>query len=142
MRRSKLHTKLEEGRQIAGKFAPAEGAEFATPGVLSWSVERGAELELVDLSHPWPTAFGETFTVYGQPHDGEALTLLGARVRRKTDSDRTSHIDSWTLALGAHVDPKERWPRANYRPASLHEWLPETGPVNRPPQRGQIEAGS
>lgn len=95
--------------------------------MLSWSVETGAALELVELSDPWPTDFNETFTVHGQPHEGERVTLLGARVRRKRLGERTSRVESWTLALGEYVHPDDRWPRSNYRPGTLHEWLPETG---------------
>jgi hypothetical protein len=126
MRRSKLQTSLEGGRQIPGMFAPA-GADFATPGVLSWSVEGGAQLDLVDLSHPWPTNFNDSFTVHGSPYEGEELTLLAARVRKTNFGNHTTRVVSWVLLLGDHVALDERWPRASYRPATLHEWLPETG---------------
>jgi hypothetical protein len=81
----------------------------------------------VELSDPWPDDFGQTFTVHGRPHDGEAVTLLEASVQRITASRKTSQVGSWILALGAQVDIDDCWPSAEYIPASLHEWLPETG---------------
>src|SRR4051794_24707490 len=126
MHKSKLQTRLEAGRQVPGLFAPAE-ADFVTPGVLSWSGDAGATLELVDLSHPWPTSFEETLTIHGKPYDGEALTLLDARVRTRSAFDRTSRLSSTVLAVGAHITEDEKWPVANFRPGTLHEWLPETG---------------
>jgi hypothetical protein len=95
--RSALQIKLEQGRQVVGLFAPA-GADFATPGVLSWSVDGGAELELVDLTHPWPTDFDGALTIHGKPRDGEAITLLDARVRSKTFRDQTFLVGGRTLA--------------------------------------------
>jgi hypothetical protein len=126
VRRSKLQRRLEEERQVPGLFRPA-GADFETPAVLTWSAETGGALELVDMSDPWPADFEETFTVHGKPHEGEPVTLLRARVRKKLLGDRTSHVVGWTLALGDHVHPGDRWPVATYRPGTLHEWLPETG---------------
>ena len=41
--------------------------------------------------------------------------------------DHTSKIRSGIVALGAHVSMDDRWPYSHYRPASLHEWLPENG---------------
>jgi hypothetical protein len=130
--RSALQIKLEQGRQVVGLFAPA-GADFATPGVLSWSVDGGAELELVDLTHPWPTDFDGALTIHGKPRDGEAITLLDARVRSKTFRDQTFLVGGRTLALGACVARDDRWPRAIFQPSTLHEWLPDTGlSVQRP----------
>jgi hypothetical protein len=126
VRRSNIQTKLEDGHRVVGMFAPAE-AEYETPGVLTWTPERGAELELADLSDPWPTDFNETFVVHGRPHDGEPVTLLQAQVKARTMGHRTSELRSLTLALGAHATMEDRWLYSHYRPASLHEWLPETG---------------
>ncbi len=55
------------------------------------------------------------------------MTLFAAHVRRKSFGDRTTNVTSLTLVLGQHVLPEDCWPVANYRPATLHEWLPETG---------------
>jgi hypothetical protein len=107
-------------------FAPA-GANYETPGVLTWTTERGAELELADLSDPWPTDFSEAFVVHGQPQDGEPVTLLEALVKTRTMGDRTSKVRSPIVALGAHVTTDDLWLYSHYRPASFHEWLPETG---------------
>lgn len=123
---TQLERRLTEGRQVPGMFWP-RAADFATPGVLSWSATDGAELELVDLSHPWPTDFDTTLTVHGQPHDGEELTLFDARVRTVKMFDRTSRLTSPQIGLGAHVDSDTRWVHSHFRPSRLHEWLPETG---------------
>ncbi|MDW5595097.1 hypothetical protein VSS74_12160 [Conexibacter stalactiti] len=126
MRQTTLHRRLLAGDQITGTFSPAD-SELETPGVLSWSAERGADLELADRSDPWPSDFGDIFTVHGQPHDGEALTLLQAQVRRTTDLMRVSHVASGVVALGQHVLPDDRWSHARFWPGRLHEWMPETG---------------
>ncbi len=110
-------------------FAPA-GVEFATPGVLTWTMERGAELELADRSHPWPIDFDETFAVHGQPYDGDAVTLLQARPIQRMGA-QTAKLRSWVLAVGAHTDMDERWLFSHYCPASLHEWLHDTGLVSK-----------
>ncbi len=35
-------------------------------------------MELVERTHPWPTDFDQPMTVFGQPYDGEPLTLFDA----------------------------------------------------------------
>lgn len=95
-------------------------------------------LELADREDPWPNSFDETFVVHGQPHSGEPLTLLDARVRQISMGRQTSKVRASMLALGAHVMPDRRWPAANYRPSTLHEWLPETGLSIEHPDDGDI----
>jgi hypothetical protein len=134
MTKSNLQRRLEAGDSVTGIFAPAGGSDsFATPGVLTWSSEQGAALELAERSDPWPRDPGELFTVHGEPHEGDVVTLLDARVRRRSSFDQTSHVTSWTLALGALTDMNDRWERANYRPGTLPEWLADTGlTIDRP----------
>jgi hypothetical protein len=126
MRPSGLQQRLEQGDLAIGVFTPA-GTELETPGILRWSMEDGAELELVDLDDRWPTDPGQTLTVHGSPNDGDPVTLLGARVSRIVDMKYAARLRSPSLFLGAHIFGEEEWPVANYRPATLHEWLPETG---------------
>lgn len=126
MRPSKLEQKLVAGEAVTGIFAPA-GADFATPGVLNWSDDEGALLELADRTHPWPDGKEGGFTVHGAPYEGDAITLMDCMVRRWSFSNVTTHISSSTLAIGEHTEPGEHWPKANFRPGTLHEWIPETG---------------
>jgi ApeA-like protein len=123
-----LQQDLEAGRTIGGVFQPA-GADFGTPGVLSWSDTEGARLQLAVLDDPWPTDFNCLFTIHAHLHGyiGTRLTLMQARVVRKLFSDQSSEIVAQTVALGEHSDPDERWPVANFTPYGLHEWYPETG---------------
>lgn len=128
MSTSKLEQRLEGGEPVTGIFRPSGASEsFATPGVLTWSNDTGALLELAERSDPWPQDFGERFTVHGNTHEGGPITLLDARVRRLSSFDRASHVESWTLAMGTLMNSDDVWSIAKYRPGSLHEWLPETG---------------
>ena len=119
---------LEGGAVLSGMFSPA-GADFETPGVLSWSDETGARLQLTALDDPWPTDFNRLFTIHAGLHGfvGTPLTLMQARVVRKLNLNQPAVIQAQTLAIGAHTDPDERWPVANFMPHGLHEWYPETG---------------
>jgi hypothetical protein len=119
---------LEAGATLSGVFWPA-GADFATPGVLSWSDDGAARLQLTVLDDPWPKDFNRLFTVHAELHGyvGMPLTLMQSRVTRKLNFDQTSLIKAQTLAIGAHTDADERWPVAHFMPHGLHEWYPETG---------------
>jgi hypothetical protein len=86
--KSSVQRDLESGRQVSGVFSPV-GADFATPGVLSWSVDEGVSLELIDRGDPWPTDFGPSFTVHGNPYEGDSVTILDARVRRIAMGDQS-----------------------------------------------------
>jgi hypothetical protein len=126
--RSNLQKDLEAGATLSGVFGPA-GADFGTPGVLSWSDETGARLQLTHLDDPWPTDFNRLFTIHAQLHGyvGMPLTLMHSRVVQKLNFNQPALIQAQTLASGAHTDPDERWPVANFMPYGLHEWYPETG---------------
>jgi ApeA N-terminal domain 1 len=134
MQPSRLQLALEEGETLSGLFWPA-GAEFQTPGVLRWSDEAGAQLQLAELDNPWPTGFNAQFTVHAFLHafGSEPLTLMHCRVVQRLNLDQAAQIAGQTLAVGAHTDPDTRWPIANYCPSGLHEWYPETG--LSPPER-------
>jgi hypothetical protein len=127
MRENPLQAKLEDGETVTGLFAPVE-AEFETPAVLSWTAERGAVLELADITDAWPNDFAKRFTVHGLVHsNGERVTLIDARVVHMTAVDTATRIAASTLAIGEHTDSDETWAFARYAPSGLHEWLPENG---------------
>ncbi len=121
-----IQTRLEAGETVTGMFAPA-GADFATPGVLTWSAPGGALLELAGRDDPWPSDTETGFTVHGTPHEGDLVTLLDCGIRRWRFHDTVSHLSSSTFAIGEHTDNAEPWAKANFRPVLLHQWLPETG---------------
>jgi hypothetical protein len=127
MRPSKLQVALEAGEAVAGVFAPA-GADFATPGVLTWKAGAGALLTLASLEDPWSTDFEESFCVHGSLHAyPEGVTLMHARIRQKLMLNVPSQASADTLAIGDHTEYEERWPVATFYPTGLHEWYPETG---------------
>lgn len=127
MRETALQAKLEAGDSVTGLFAPV-GAAFNTPGVLSWTAERGAQLELADITDAWPNDFNERFTVHGVIHaNGEFVTLIEARVVHMTAVNAATRIAGSTLAIGEHTDSDETWAFARYAPPGLHEWFPENG---------------
>jgi hypothetical protein len=122
-----LQARLEAGDTVTGLFAPV-GADFQTPGILSWTTERGAQIDLADLSDAWPHDFAERFTVHGIVHsNGELVTLIEARVANLTAIDTATRIAASTLAIGEHTDSDETWAFAHYTAPGLHEWLPENG---------------
>lgn len=127
MRENRLQAELEAGDTATGLFAPV-GAECETPGVLSWTAERGAQLELADLTGAWPNDFDERFTVHGSIHStGKLVTLMEARVIHMTAVNTATRIAASTLAIGEHTDSDETWAFACYAPPGLHEWFPENG---------------
>jgi ApeA N-terminal domain 1 len=138
VRPSKLQQALEAGETMRGLFWPA-GAAFQTPGVLTWSDEGGARLQLAALDDPWPTDFNRQFTVHAFLYQfgGQPLTLMHCRIVQKLNLDQPARIAGQTLAIGAHTDVDERWPVADYCPSALHESYPETG--MSPPELTQGE---
>ena len=127
MRRSNLQKDLEAGEFVAGVFTPV-GADFESPGVLTWKPGPGAQLHLTNVDDAWPPDFSARFTVHGRLHEyPEPVTLMDSRVTRKLAFEQPALVAAQTLAIGAHTDQDERWPVANYSPSGLHEWYPETG---------------
>jgi ApeA N-terminal domain 1 len=127
---TKLERRLRAGEAVTGLFVPSSAdEESATPGVLIWSPERGAELELAVRGGAWPTEFDAVYTVHGVPSDGDGeLSLLDARTSRYDGFDRAAtHVSSYRLAVGAHVEATDLWSEALYRPGGLHAWHPVSG---------------
>jgi len=68
--------------------------------------------------------------------NGGDVTLHDCMVRRMAMFDQPTHVDSPTLAYGAHVRAGTRWPRAIYSTAALSEWRNDSGfhfPMPSPP---------
>src|SRR5262249_19183482 len=97
-------------------------------GILNWTPERGAQIDLANLADVWPDDFAERFTVHGIVHsNGELVTLMEARVTNLTAVNTATRIAASTLAIGEHTDLDETWAFATYTAPGLHEWLPENG---------------
>lgn len=126
MKPSHAQRALEAGEALTGSFCPIS-ADLATAGVLRWSPTTGAELRLADLADPWPRKFNTHYTIHGQLHVGERITLLDGRLAETTALNQASRYLSATLALGEHTHPGETWTYAHYSPTGLHEWYPQQG---------------
>ncbi|HEV7773888.1 MAG TPA: hypothetical protein VGO48_11445 [Conexibacter sp.] len=132
-------TALLAGEAVVGEFQVA-GTDGIVPGVLYWSAEVGATLELIGEAPSFPRSFGHPpFEVHGVLRNGGDVTLLDCMLRRLTMFDRPTHVSSSALAFGAHVLPDTRWPRAVYSTAALSEWrndsafhFPMTDPAQDP----------
>jgi hypothetical protein len=145
---------LREGRALPGYFTP-QGLEAEVAGVLSWSLEDGARLELIGDTNGWPGMESAHFVVHGWLRGGGEVSLLHAWVKATAMIDQVTAVRSSTLALGDHVDVDTRWSRAVYSTANLSEWRRDTGlaysrpasrtPTNhvrvdwRPPTRDQVK---
>lgn len=123
----KTKTALRSGEYVTGHFAPA-GSDLDTPGVLRWSAESGANLDLIGDTSRWPAQFGdERYAIHGLLSDGDQITLLDAMVRTTSFDRQLRRMSSSTLALGAHIELGHRWTRAIYSTANLSEWRADTG---------------
>jgi hypothetical protein len=67
---------------------------------------------LADLADPWPREFNTHYTIHGQLHVGERITLLDVRLAETTALNQASRYLSATLALGEHP-----WPVCGFLPA-------------------------
>jgi ApeA N-terminal domain 1 len=150
----KALTALREGRALTGYFVPP-GLEAEVPGVMSWSVEDGARVELIGDTNGWPVMGSPHFVVHGWLREGGEVSLLHAWVKTVAMTDQVTAVRSSTLALGEHVDRDTRWPRAIYSTANLSEWRRDTGLASsqpaprtrpghvrfdwRPPERDEVE---
>ncbi|ADB50438.1 HEPN domain-containing protein [Conexibacter woesei] len=117
---------LREGRALPGYFKPRE-MEAKVPGVLNWSFERGAELELIGDTTGWPEMGAPQFVVHGWLRQGVQVSLLHTWVKRTTMATQVIALQSSTLALGEHMDHGTCWPQAIYSTANLSEWRRDTG---------------
>lgn len=123
---------LESTGEVTGRFDWAGHHDRdgdGTAGVLRWSAEEGASLQLIGPLAGWPGDFtSEAMTINGVTASGAQVTLLNAWISRMTMLPQAAMtLRSSTLVADAQLDGSETWRRAAYRTAHLHEWLPETG---------------
>ncbi len=120
---------MTAGNVVRGEFALAGNGLVWTPGTLTWTFDRGADLELIGDTIGWPTEFAHKLTIHGVIDGRDKLTLLSAGVRSTSTSAfrRTRALRSTTLALGEHVDQGTRWARALYGTTNLSEWIAKSG---------------
>jgi ApeA N-terminal domain 1 len=118
---------LLAGEAVVGQFQVA-GADDVVPGVLRWSAESGATLDLIDDASGFPRTFAvPRFHVYGVLRHGAEVTLHDCLLRRLAFVDQPTHVSASTLAFGAQVLPQTIWPRAIYSTAALSEWRNDSG---------------
>lgn len=117
---------LRSGEMVAGHFWVL-GDTREVPGTLRWRPDRGALIELTEAPTGWPLFDHGDFVVHGDTRGGLALTLLDPRVKQVSLGDRVSQVNAYTLALGAHTDPRTRWPAAVFSTSALSEWRDDTG---------------
>jgi hypothetical protein len=123
----KTQAALLAGDDLLGHFGPA-GVSPTTPGLLRWSADHGAHLDLVEPTDEWPNDMGSAqFTVHGLTSNGDDITLLDTWIRYQTADNRTTGVSSSTLVLGGHIDPHTSWTQASYSTANLTEWVREHG---------------
>jgi hypothetical protein len=122
----KAITALGEGHVLTGYFVP-RGLEAEVPGVLSWSSEDGARLDLIGDTSSWPRMGSKHFVVHGWLRDGGDVSLLHAWVKTVAMTDYVTALRSSTLALGEHVALDSLWTRAIYSTANLSEWRRDSG---------------
>ena len=128
--------RLRRGDPLIGWFAPA-GSNKDLAGVLRWSDEDGARLELLDATTDWPRDLAEThFTVRGYLREEGEVSMLSCLVRRR-DSFRQEvlAVNSPGLAVGEITTLKERWSRAVFATHNLDHWRPHTGMAFSYPNR-------
>src|SRR4051812_13324229 len=89
---------LRAGEPLGGHFL-LPGVERELPGILSWSTDGGAALELIETPPSWadPGDFG--VVAHGTLRDGGQVSLLDALVRTWSLIDRPMSLRAATLAL-------------------------------------------
>jgi hypothetical protein len=122
----KASERLKSGESILGSFG-LSGSEESLPGLLRWSPDSGAMIELNEPAK-WPVQVGsEHLTIHGVIEDSNAITLLDSVIRTTTFDDQTKRIGSYTLVLGEHIESNTTWDRAIYSTTHLPEWRGITG---------------
>lgn len=113
------------------------GSTDAVGGVLRWSATSGASLELVDAAPDFPRDFESPgFVVHGITEHGGDVTLMDCMLRQLALGDQPRRVSAATLAWGALISPRDRWPRSIFATANLSEWRNDTGfDVSRPASR-------
>lgn len=134
---SRAKEKLQRGDPLIGWFAPA-GASDDVAGVLRWSSDDGARLELLEAGADWPQEVGaREFTVHGSLRDGGEISMLSCWVQRRDPlRQAVVAVMSPGMAVGGLTTPRERWARAVFATHNLDHWRPYTGlKFSRPNRR-------
>jgi ApeA-like protein len=122
---------LEGPGPVFGEFnLSALPEQESVKGVLSWSVEDGAKLILLEPSEAWGAhELGGQHRVFGLLADNTLITLPEARVSGYRHSAMfEATLRSSRLLLGANVEEDEdAWSKMSFALAHLHGWLPRTG---------------
>ena len=110
-------------------FWPA-GVDERVAGVIEWSREEGARVELIGQhshQHGWPRNLGtERVAIHGLVN-GRKLSLLDAWVSRMTIGDIPSGLYSPTVIVGSFCTGETVWLEAILATANLSEWRSDTG---------------
>ena len=119
---------LRQGKPFLGRFAPAESDNDA-PGVLTWSEDSGARLELLGPVEGWPVGLGdESFDIHGYSYAGDDVTIPRARINHRSFlPDEPKSAISASLIVGEHTSATERWPRASFTTHNLYPWRDAPG---------------
>jgi hypothetical protein len=117
------------GETVGARFGLSATSPSAT-GLLRWSNEDGATLELIERAPAdWPHEVGaELAKLHGLTFpDDERLTLLDGWVNRTRIGGLPLAIHASSLALGMEPTTKDAWTTAIYSTANLPEWRAEIG---------------
>ncbi len=77
-------TSLKQGKPFLGRFKPA-GSDSEVPGVLTWSDDDGARLELLGPVEDWPRGNSdEPFDVHGYSYAGDDVTIPRAWINSRS----------------------------------------------------------
>lgn len=122
---------LEGSKPVFGEFNLSTLPEQeSVNGVLSWGVEDGAKLILLEPGEPWQAhELDGQHRVFGLLADNTLVTLPEARVSGYHHSAMfEATFRSSSLLLGANVEEDEDlWSEMSFGLAHLHGWLPRTG---------------
>jgi hypothetical protein len=119
---------LRQGKPFLGRFKPA-GSDNEVPGVLTWSDDDGARLELLGPVEGWPSGLSdESFDIHGYSYAGDDVTIPRALINhRSLLPDEPKSAISATLIVGEHTTAAERWPRASFTTYNLYPWRDAPG---------------
>jgi hypothetical protein len=125
--------------EVIGGFVWPSGQTASVPGMLHWSYEDGAVVDLIEPARAWGYDFdtGE-FVAHMRTNENDEITLLNARVRRIALRDEVTQLAAYTLVFGGHVQPRDRWPQATFGTANLTEWRRASGIRSSFPQHDPL----